>query len=303
MKKNIITAPTFAKRNPAIAILASLFLPGLGHAYCGEWARGFLFPSAISLFALLMPFGLIIHPGLPSLPHVISIGMLGIAAYIMCPIDAVRISLKKNTQGSAHPVRLLYMIAFSLFSSLTISTSLRVIPTVYSIENATHDAMEPSFFIDEKLLVASPSTATLQPGDAVVFMHNGITRIGRIIARGNDHINSKDGMMEVNGIPLSIGIILADEIHFRDLPTEEDLFYEVTGTRKYSVHLTPARGRIRFTGTPASIPIGQYAIAFDNRLREKSHLLIQASSIVGRIEGVFVGKTWRRFFLPPYDRI
>ncbi len=301
MKKSIITAEVFSKRNPFIAVFASLFLPGLGHAYCSEWARGFFFAAAISLLAIFIPFGLIIHPDQPSLRHAILMAILCIIAYFTCHIDAVHISLKKNKIGSASPVRPYRFIAFALLSSLMISASLLVIPAFYSLKNMSDEAMQPSFFVNEKLLLASISAVMLQPGDAVAFQINGLTRIGRIIAKGNDRINSKDGMMEVNGMPLSIGIVLAEEIASRDLIVKEDLFYEVSGNKKYPLHIMPVGGRIRFTGTPALVPTGHFAIAFDNRLHEKLPLVIRADSIIGRVEGVLAGKTWKRFFLPPYD--
>lgn len=303
MEKSVITANVFAKRNPFTAALASVLLPGLGHAYCGEWARGIFFAASVFLLAIFIPFGLIIQPEHPSLPHALSMGILCTAAYFICHIDAVRISLKKNKNGSARPVRPLHIIAFSLFSLLATASSLITIPAFYSIEITKDAAMEPSFFLNEKLLIASTSAAVLQPGDAVVFQLDGTTRIGRIIAKENDRINTRDGMMEVNGALLSIGIVLAEEIASLDLSAKEELFYEVSGNKKYPLHITPAGGRIRFDGAPASIPAGHFAIAFDNRLQEKTPRVVSASSIIGRVEGVLAGKTWKRFFLPPYGTI
>ncbi len=303
MKKSVITSEVFAKRNPYIAVLASLFLPGLGHAYCSEWARGFLFSASFSLLAIFIPFGLIIHPDQPSLRHATIMCIFCIITYLMCLIDAMHISLKKNKIGSASPVRPYRFIAFSLLSSLMIFASLFVIPAFYSLTNVTDEGMQPSFFRDEKILIASPSATTLQPGDVVVFQINGLTRIGRIIAKENDRINSKDGMMEVNGTLLSIGIVLAEEIASRDLIVKEDLFYEVSGTKKYPLHIMPVGGRIRFTGTSTLIPSGHFAIAFDNRHQQPTPLVISTASIIGRVEGVLVGKTWKRFLLPPFHTI
>lgn len=303
MGKSVITAESFAKRNPFITAIASVVLPGLGHAYCGEWARGFLFAGAVSLFAVLLPFGLIIHPDQPSLRHAILMGIICIATYIICLIDSTLLCLKKNKIGSCRPTRPFHIIAFSLLSSFMIFAALLVIPAFYSIENTTHEAMEPSFFINEKLLIASSSTATLQPGDAVVFRLGNITRIGRIIAKENDRINSKDGMMEINGTLLSLGIMLAEEIASRDLSVKEELFYEVVRAKKYSLLIMPVGGRVRLSGTPVLIPSGHFAIAFDNRLHEKTPQVISTSAITGRVEGILAGKTWKRFFLPPYDTL
>lgn len=303
MKKSLIAGETIIKRKWWITAASSFFLPGLGHAYCGEWARGIVFPAAISLFAVLTPFSLITNPELPSLRYAITMCAFCTAIYFITVIDAIRICAKKNRSNNAHPVHPLHMIAFSLISLTIIASSLRGISACYSIATMADESMEPSFFQNEILLIASLQPATILPGDAVLFKHNGAPRIGRIIAREGARINSKDGMMEINGTPSSIGIVLADEIASRDLRLKDELFYEVSGNRKYPLHISPARRRTRFIGPAFTIPPGHFAIAFDNRLHEKNPLVIASTSIIGRVEGIIIGKTWKRNFLPPFDML
>jgi signal peptidase I len=303
MKKYIINPQLIVKFKQISVVFVSLFLPGIGHVYCGEWARGFFFVSAISLFAFLMPFGLITKPEQLSLQHALFMFLLCIGTYIASQIGTMRLIFKNNSKFATSSVRASKLLAFALLSFLLTASSIFCVSLFYSFEKIPDDSMQPTFFQGEILLLASKTAIRLMPGDVIVYQTNASKRIGRIIAKEHDTINTADGLMEVNGTPLSMGIVLADEIARRDLESGEELFYEVTATRKYPLRIATLNKQRRFTEPASNVPDGHFAIAFDNRLSANKTHYVNSSSTIGRVEGVIRGKTLKRFRIPPYETL
>ncbi|MCX7677670.1 MAG: S24/S26 family peptidase [Spirochaetes bacterium] len=284
-----------------LIIFFSFFIPGIGQVYFGEIARGIFFLCTIAFFALLIPFGLIVESNKPSLLHALTMTVGCFLLHLTCFADTVRLIIAQRKCIEKH-VSFLGIIGFALISAAIIFLSVRFVSSFYFLHQIHDDMMQPSFFKGE-IVLATNFYKKIEHGDAVIFNDNSTTRIGRIIAREKDMLKPIDGMMELNGAFLSIGILFADEIERRDLQVSDSLFYEVSGNKKYAVQIILKKAKSIPPAKRIQVPPLRCAIAFDNRILERFPRIIECNAVYARIEGIFWGKSWKRFFLPPYDTL
>ncbi|MBP7583710.1 MAG: hypothetical protein KBA61_06730 [Spirochaetes bacterium] len=304
MKSNLIQSAQRSTRSATAALLASLAAPGLGQMYCGRLSRGTVFAASLVLSALLVPMGLVLREGEPSLHR----ALLPAAAYIIillaCHADVFLSARGKPDRtlkryNSAWGYALFALPVFSLLAgALFFSLSF------YSLIAVPGDSMAPSFQPGEIALLGFPPGAGWKPGDAVVFRERGTMTFGRIIAVADDRVERAKGRMAVNGVPLSLGIYNDPELARFGTADAESVFYEVNGNRRYPVIQPPEKSDRDWKDIPAAtVPKGSVMIAFDNRASLREPVTAEMSSITGRLEGVIWPATWRRIFLLPHSRL
>lgn len=298
MKSNLIRSGRTAERRVPAALLASLAFPGLGQMYCGRLSRGAVFAAALFLAALLAPLGLVLHPDEPSLHRAVFLAALYAVTLLLCHADALfsawnmkEFSRKSYTDGWAYAL-------FALFSLALQLGALVAVTSFYSTDLIDTDAMEPTFLQGERVLLARPPNRPWKAGDAVAFSGGGAVMHGRIIAVTGDLVGRAKGRLEVNGVPLSLGIYQDRELVRRGITNPENVYYEVCGERKYSVVESLGRGPARegdFAAT--AVEKNSVLIVFDNRPARAGPVPADTSSIRGRLEGVLLPGYWRRLLL------
>lgn len=89
------------KKNPAIAVVLSL-VPGLGHVYAGETAKGLVLFVATGLAGVLMVFaGIVGFPLLVAVTAPLYFGVVGPALVIYSMADSYRAVAAANAGGEA----------------------------------------------------------------------------------------------------------------------------------------------------------------------------------------------------------
>lgn len=301
MKSNLITSGRSAARRVPAAFLASLAFPGLGHMYCGRLSRGAVYAAALFLAGLLAPLGLVLRPDVPSLHRAVFLVSLYAVIFILCHGDAVlsargmeQYNRKRYNTGWAYAL-------FGLISLILQIGAVLAVTSFYSTALIDTDAMDPTFRRGERALLARPPHRAWKAGDAVAFSGNGAVMYGRIVAVAGDRVSRAKGRLEVNGVPLSLGIFQDRELARRDITGLENVFYEVSGERKYSVleslgKSAPGEGDF----AEKAVEKESVLIAFDNRPAHIGLVPAGTPSLRGRLEGVLWPSTWRRLLLLSY---
>lgn len=301
MKSNLITSGRTAARRVPAALLASLTFPGMGHMYCGRLSRGTVYATSLFLAALLAPLGLVLRPDNPSLHRAVFLVTLYAVIFILCQGDT---AFTARSIGQYTRKRYNAWWAYALFGMLSFTLqagAILAITSFYSTALIDTDAMDPTFRRGERVLLAMPPQRAWKAGDAVSCSGDGAYIFGRIVAVGGDRVSRTRGRLEVNGVPLSLGIFPERDLARRDIANQENVFYEVSGERKYSVIESLGKGAVR-EGDFAEKTVEKESvlIAFDNRPAHTGLVPVGTNSLRGRLEGVLWPAAWSRLMLLPH---
>jgi len=302
MISRLIISGATGRRSHSRALLASLGSPGLGQLYTGRMSRGILFSLSTCLAALLVPFGLLARPERPSLSVAALMALLYLAILFTCHLDAVMgaraitsYALKKYNQPAVY-------LLFTAGTLLLHGIALLTVASFYSVMTVRTDAMEPSLFRGETVLVARGPGISWKAGDAVVFDDGGAIGLGRVTALPGDRVYHHRGRLAVNGSFLSLGIFQDRDLARRDLPASEDLYYEIHGDRRYALRINLEKNQPPpDEGASKTADRNTIVLSFDNRVAADAPLFTSTPSLRGRVEGVLFGKSWRRILLPAWD--
>ena len=302
MKSNLIISGRDNPPKPYIALVLSLFFPGLGHVYCGTLSRGSVFALALCLGALMIPFGLTATGHTTSLYTAIILTSLYILVYFLCLADALLRSLRSDGRTAKRYTTVTFYAAASLVSLALNVLSLSPAFSLYSFQYITNDTMKPSFQNGDVVLVAGYSSSRVTPGDVLLIEEGGARKIARLIAREGDRVRYGNGRFEVNGVPLSLGVDIINQENTVNSGGSDDRYYEVIQDRKYgiTIDLNKSAGALNYTGE-ISIPDGILLVAFDNRLIKEEPISVSLSSLRGRVEGTITGKGRNRLFILPHS--
>ncbi len=302
MRTGLIISGASRQRSPVRALLASLGAPGLGQMYLGRLSRGILFSLSSCLAALLIPFGLLVRPDRPSLIIAVFMAFLYIAIIAVCHLDAVlgARAIRSFSPGKYNHPRA-YLV-FALCTLLLQALALLIAASFYSVAIVRTDAMEPSLFRGEAVLVARGPDIHWKGGDVVVYEDGGLPGLGRVAALPGDSVFESRGRLAVNGAFLSLGVFLDRDLDCLALPATEDLYYEIHGDRRYALRINLEKNNPNHSGAAVkTVEKETVVLYFDNRITRDAPIFKPRSFLRGRVEGILYGKSLRRTLLPPWD--
>lgn len=187
-------------KKPWVAVVLSLFCPGLGHLYCGRPSRAALFffaPLAITLaiawITTLVPSGFL-------LALVFALVLLGPILYVYAVIDALRIARKAPVDSEPrwwqHAFVYALVLVVGLVYPLLSAAFLRAeVLEAYKIPAAS---MAPTIEPGDRILVTKWGwrPEDVQRGDILVFRApDGANRayVKRVQGLPGDRIEARDG--------------------------------------------------------------------------------------------------------------
>ena len=203
------------EKDPWLAVFLNRFIPGLGHAYQGNWISAFLFFILIVgsyLAAVKSPWFELVAFGLSyfSLYHV----------YIFAPTQ------------SEKSKSLIVTICLTLLSVQLVGILLALSVRIFIAEPRyiPSSSMEPSLLINDRLIIDKLSFHWRKPVRGEIIMFNPPNHpivpdstkayINRVIGLPGDRISIRDGKVFINDAPLNEPYIAAS-IYYT-LPTKDD---------------------------------------------------------------------------------
>jgi signal peptidase I len=247
-----LDVPGKSIKKALIALVLSVFFPGVGQAYNRMPYQG-------AICALLAPF-LVLVAALTRILH----GFRGLAVFLVAGI-CVNFTIHANaiwngyrdrrSSASAHPPAWVYAPVL-LLAALNLAMGMRspILPGGIIADDVlgirafrmTGNSMEPTVSAGEQLMVDVKSFRSRPPqrGDLVVFLMppDGTPWVKRVIAIGGDLIEWSPEKVVVNGTALSEPYLLLRSPGEKDIRIPHD------------------------SGGPLRVPAGQFFLMGDNRL-------------------------------------
>jgi len=299
MKPRIIQSGIRLKRRPLVALLLSLFCPGLGQVYNGRPSRGAAFLAGIVMISLSLPAYTATRAAAGGAAVFAAMLFCAAAAWIASLAEAAW-SAARNREISPGPFhRAIVYALYSLACWIACACSIAIVASFFSLHRVVGDGMKPSLRTGEIALINHYGARDPVPGDAVLYHAGGERKTGRVIAKAGDRVRYDANTIIVNDVPLSLGVLSDSEVSRTGETNTENLYYETSGSARYPV-LFGFRETPPMLGKKESVLVepGRLLVAHDNRLKGFAYDVISASSVTGRIEGIVFSRIKSRLFAP-----
>lgn len=269
-------------------MLMSLYLPGLGQIYNGQWAKGLLFTSSV----LLLMLSVLEFPWINSLPALLFVLACCVIIYLVAVLDALVIAGKrKNYLPRFYNHWVIYIGFILLANSLpyyyALSGNRRL--QGYSIPSMGN---APSMVLGDWMIADNRAYQHAQPqyGDLIIFTGpDQFIWTFRVVGLPGDEVEVKDGRLQINQKPCGYtfkqraGVQEIDGFTYPVSEFTETLPNGVTHGVYYAD--TPYDSTLR--NQPLRIiPPNEYYVMGDNRdysLDSRSIGLISESRIIGKM--------------------
>jgi len=300
MVKRLIRSGVAAERNPAVAFLLSLLSTGLGQVYNSELSKGIVFFVLRVLTLLFIPLSFAIDFRSSSLAVFIALVLIHILLWLAAAGEACISSLRKKKYILTVYNSVVIYCVFGFASTLILLVLFVPASFFFQIETVASDAMNPTLFRGESVVVNTYMVGSGELGEVVFYEHKGMTKLGRVIATEGDAVVYKGGLFEINDVDLSLGVFTDDELDRMVLENSDDIFTENNGERRYPIRYLPSRGRSRGSRVRITVEKGAVLVALDNRRSEAVYEIIPVAAVQGRVEGIVMSNRVKRIMLLPY---
>lgn len=291
------------ERTPSIAALLSLLVTGMGQWYCGEPSR------AVTLFLLrflplvFIPFVPFAGRGNHGLFVAVAMAVASVVVWVAAPVDAFVLARRRTIIPGKINSLPAYII-YALISTALLAAAAAMAGTAYRPHVQGDNSMEPLIRKGDILLVSRFVRDLPPPGSVIVYRDDRGTLTARLAARPGDRVAHSASMLAVNGDFLLMGIHGDAEVGSLGLANSERLFFEVNGGRKYPVRAESGSGRLtKHRGPSATAGEGRIFVAEDNRPGREWLHEIPAGALVGRVEGILWGGSFRRLLIRPFVEV
>lgn len=265
-EKQTETNPVIKKRNPLVAFLYSLFVPGTGQIYNGQWKKGVTF---FMLIVLVIPLAFSFTRVITTFEGSVVFLIVEILVVVIMLTDAV-LSAKRRKEYEMKkfnhwyfflPVVLVFAILMSVFNS---SRVLKIEAyRVFATSNS------PTLLPGDCLIVNTMAYTHRNPKTGDLIAHRSFEDIFlfRVIGLPGDTIDMKKGELYINGKQLKteyVGDTIIDTFSLKEY-TEE-----LPGGRKHAIYRFDT-DKISYpppadTGVlPIIVPAASYFVMGDSR--------------------------------------
>jgi signal peptidase I len=294
-----------APRSPWLAVVLSLFCPGLGQIYAGRVARGLTLFLASLLFPPTVALLLLLPPSTPVLVLVLALAMSVVGVYLFAACDAC---LAARAAGPEYrprdfnaPALYALFIAVGLIYPPAGLIALRSgVCEAYFLPTRS---MDPSYLAGDRVL-ANKLVVDLKPiqrGDVVVHKapdHRERNYLNRVIGLPGDTVEVRDGEVILNGKKLERDRVPPSSLNVPQVEGDAPVFEETVAGRRYRVRV----GKGEAAGAnyaKREVPEGHVFVLGDNRVLARASTEfgpVPIGDVVGVVQYVHLpADSWVRF--------
>lgn len=230
-----------AGREPWLAVVLSLFSPGLGQVYCGEIVRGLVLFLASLLFTPLVVLTALLPPATPVLAALLLAALAVLGAYLYAAVGAYRSArkLREHYEPREYNRPLVYVL-FLLVGVLYPLGGAWYLPHVFEAFYLPTQSMAPTFLEGDHILADKLSYRKTMPkrGDVVIFRvprKPGQTWIKRVIGLPGDTVQVKGNEVFVNDKRLDRDRVPATSLSVTTGVAEGEVFVESNAGSRYLI--------------------------------------------------------------------
>lgn len=308
MSEATISHPS--RRLAWLAVVLSILMPGVGHVYCGRLVGGLVFGL---LYAVAIPviLGLLAYIG-PA--PTVQFGLLMVAAafgiVVVATIDSYRQAHKARSdyELKVYNRPAVYLLLGLMIEGGSVGFALHIRGSLFEAFRIPAASMYPAIAPNDRILVDKRAyrTEDPRPGDIVIFHPpTGDWRmnwIKRVVAVAGETVEMKDGLLYVNGQPLSQRRVGSGSVVIRQGGSSQtingEIAEETNGSATYRVFLTTAGSSLR-DFAEITLPEHHCFLVGDNRnysLDSRQFGPVPLAMIEGRVDYLYwPADTWSRF--------
>ena len=293
-----------AGREPWLAVVLSLFSPGLGQIYCGEIVRGLVLFLASLLFAPLVVLTALLPPATPVLVALLLAALTVLGAYLYAVVAAYRAARKLREHFEPREYnRLLVYVLFLLVGVLYPVGGAWYLPHVFEAFYLPTQSMVPTFLEGDHVLADKLAYRKAMPkrGDVVIFrvpQQPGRTWIKRVIGLPGDTVEVKDNEVFLNGKRLNRDRVPASSMSETAGVAEGDVFAESNAGSRYLILIGKGKAP---DYAKTTVPEGRFFVLGDHRHRSLDSRdaelgFVPLANILGNVPYIYYpAGSWDRF--------
>ncbi|HEY7327559.1 MAG TPA: signal peptidase I [Gemmataceae bacterium] len=299
-----MSASPVAGREPLLAVVLSLFAPGLGQIYCGEIVRGLVFFLASLIFVPLVVLAALVSPATPVLVVVLLSALAVLGAYLYAVLAAYGSARKLREHYELREYnRPLVYVLFLLVGMLYSVGGVLYLPHIFEAFYLPSESMAPNFLAGDRILTDKLAYSKAMPkrGDVVVFRvprKPGLTWIKRVIGLPGDTVEVKNNEVFINGKRLDRDRMPESSLSGNAGSWEGQLFVESNAGSRYAILI----GKGKVLDCPKmTVPDGALFVLGDNRnnstdSRDQELGFVPLGGILGNVPYIYYpAGSWDRF--------
>lgn len=300
MKDGIIRSESDLERYPSIAFSLSFLFTGLGQIYNGEFAKGLVLFLIRLLTVMVIPAAIKLKSVDPFIYLFAAAAAVNIIVWLFSALEARSDALYKYSVNLRPFNSIWFYAAYGVFSTALLAAALYILSFFVSVEKISKGSMNPSFIMDEYVLINKYQPEEADIGDVVYYRAGDGFRIRRVIAGGGETFAYDGKNYYVNDSALRLGVLESGKAARLGFDNSEDLFFEVNGGRRYPVKVNYEQRESSAQSGKIFIEPGKILVSGDNRTLSEPYEVIRVSSVIGIAEGIVFTSEIRRLLLKPH---
>lgn len=300
------------RRRPWVAVVLSLVMPGLGHAYCGRFPRGLVFLFVCFVPIMLLQAGRVFELFGSVIVGVIALLIAAPLIHIVATIDSYYVAkrTRRDYEMKDYNRWYVYVVLVLLNSASSLNATLSLRANYLEAFRVPTASNYPTIAPGDRLLANKIAYNHSDPkrGDLVVFINpedREVNFIKRVVAVAGDTVEIKGGAFYINDRKIPRHPVAESKADGTGMglncePVKGEVLCEVNGDTQYKIFLA-APPHDQYSDDFAKITVPNYHcfVLGDNRnlSRDSRHFgPVLLATIKGRAEYLYWPVTgWSRF--------
>jgi signal peptidase I len=300
------------RRRPWAAVVLSLVMPGLGHAYCGRFPRGLVFLFVCFVPIMLLQAGRVFESFGSVIAGVVVLITAAPLIHLAATIDSYYVAkrTRRDYERKDYNRWYVYVVLVLLNSASSLNATLRLRANYLEAFRVPTVSNYPTIFPGDRFLANKIAYHDSDPkrGDLVVFINpedRKVNYIKRVVAVGGDTVEIKDGELYINDRKIQRLLVGESDSpssikEVKLEPLKGKVFNETNGKAQYEIFLAELPNS-RYSGDFAKLTVPKHHcfVLGDNRNNsvDSRHFgPVPLATVKGRAEYLYwPAEGWSRF--------